>query len=161
MSVYISHGGSVAHRSKSWRGGSSPPCHGRGALEQGTVPPCSSGAVIGCPPLQRIWHLSLCRCVFARCQPGRVKRGGVISCISCINMTINLISICISFLEVTTITWGWSIYCLLSRSGYLCVFLSGFSFLPFPWPFSSVPSCLVISSTPSTCVHLSSAALIH
>ena len=26
------------------------PCHSRGALEQGTVPPCSLGAVNGCLP---------------------------------------------------------------------------------------------------------------
>ena len=30
--------------SDSWRGVSPPPCHGRGALKQGTVPPGSTGA---------------------------------------------------------------------------------------------------------------------
>ena len=37
--------------------------------------------------------LCMCMFVFNRCQPGWVKRGGVIVCISCIYMTINLILI--------------------------------------------------------------------
>ena len=34
-------------------------CHGQGALEQGTVSPCSPGAVIGCPPLQCMASVSV------------------------------------------------------------------------------------------------------
>ena len=47
-----------------WRRGSSPPCHGSGAIEQGT--PYSLGAVIGCPPLQymSIFFSYICMRVF-------------------------------------------------------------------------------------------------
>jgi len=48
-------------------GGSSPPCHSLGALELGTVPPCSPGTVNGCPPLQCMASVSmsvtLCMCM--------------------------------------------------------------------------------------------------
>jgi len=85
----------------SWRGVSPPPCQKDvwGALEPGTVPPCSPGAVIGCPPLQCICpyecvSLCMCMCVFNRCQLGWVKSGGQILCISC-TWQINLILILI------------------------------------------------------------------
>ena len=74
----------------SWRGVSPPPFHGRGALEQDTVPPCSPGAVISCPPLQCMASVSMsvwpcaCACVFNRCQPGWVKSEREIVCISVI-----------------------------------------------------------------------------
>ena len=72
----------------SWKGYSPPSCHGRGALEQGTVPPCYPGAVIGCPApvngicLHECVTVCMCMCVFNRCQPGWVKCGGEILCIS-------------------------------------------------------------------------------
>ena len=86
---------------------SPPPCHGPGALEQGTVPPCSPGAVNGSPLLQRMASVSMsvwpcaCACVFNRCQPGWVQSGGEFSCmIPVMCMTINLILILSA--------WGWS-----------------------------------------------------
>ena len=72
-SNYRTTGGSIPTLSTkdwwtdSWRGGSLPPCHGRGVPEQGTVPPCSLGPVNGCLPLQCMASVSVsvwpCACV--------------------------------------------------------------------------------------------------
>ena len=77
----------------SWRGGSPPPCHGRDALMQGTVPPCSLWMAAHRSSVYGIClHecVTTYMCVFNRCQPGWLKSRGVILCISCIYMTINI-----------------------------------------------------------------------
>ena len=50
------------------------PCHGRGALEQGTVPPCSLGAVNGCPPLQCMAPVSMSVCQQVPTSIGKKRR---------------------------------------------------------------------------------------
>ena len=73
------------------RGVSPAPCHGRGALEQGTVPPCSPDAVIGCPLLQCMASVSMgvwpCACA-------QILTNFVYSCTWQINLVLMLQPCC-------------------------------------------------------------------
>ena len=76
----------VSWQLEGWPSSSLP----RAEVPLSKAPPCSPGAVIGCPPLQCKWHLSpwVCDPVHVHvhvcvnmCQPGWVKCGGEILCI--------------------------------------------------------------------------------